>query len=124
MRIINEEAPLGATIREIDLRHELSRKEKELIAQALAEHQVLFFRDQPISPQQHKSFALNFGSLQTHPAYPTVEGFPEITILENDRKNPSKIEEWHTDMTFRSSPPLGSILLAKIIPKSGGDTLF
>ena len=124
MRIIKEETPLGATIREIDLRHELSRKEKELIAQALAEHQVLFFRDQPISPQQHKSFALNFGSLQTHPAYPTVEGFPEITILENDRKNPSKIEEWHTDMTFRSSPPLGSILLAKIIPKSGGDTLF
>ena len=124
MRIIKEEAALGATISEIDLRHELSRKEKELIAQALAEYQVLFFRDQPISAQQHKSFALNFGSLQTHPAYPTVEGFPEITILENDRKNPSKIEEWHTDMTFRPSPPLGSILLAKIIPKSGGDTLF
>ena len=38
MRIIKEETPLGATIREIDLRHELSRKEKELIAQALAEH--------------------------------------------------------------------------------------
>jgi taurine dioxygenase len=65
-----------------------------------------------------------FGQLQTHPAYPTIKDYPEITILENDRENPSKIEEWHTDMTFRKTPPLGSILIGKIIPKDGGDTLF
>jgi taurine dioxygenase len=58
------------------------------------------------------------------PAYPTVEGFPEITILENDKENPSKIEEWHTDMTFKKNPPLGSILIGKIIPETGGDTMF
>jgi taurine dioxygenase len=62
--------------------------------------------------------------MQTHPAYPTVEGFPEITILENDKENPSKIEEWHTDMTFKKNPPLGSILIGKIIPETGGDTMF
>ena len=72
----------------------------------------------------HKRVASLFGDLQTHPAYPTVEGFPEITILENDKENPSKIEEWHSDMTFKKNPPLGSILIGKIIPEIGGDTLF
>ena len=123
-KIRKEDSALGATIDEIDLREPLKTKEVEFIKQSLAENEVIFFRDQEISPTQHKAFALNFGELQSHPVYPTVKGFPEITILENDEDNPSKIEEWHTDMTFRKIPPLGSILLGKIIPKEGGDTLF
>ena len=123
-KIRKEDSALGATIDEIDLREPLQTKEVEFIKQSLAENEVIFFRDQEISPTQHKAFALNFGELQSHPVYPTVKGFPEITILENDEDNPSKIEEWHTDMTFRKIPPLGSILLGKIIPKEGGDTLF
>ena len=122
-KIIKEDSALGATIDEIDLREPLKTKEINFIKQSLAEHEVIFFRDQDISPEQHKAFALNFGELQSHPVYPTDKGFPEITILENDKDNPSKIEEWHSDMTFRKIPPLGSILLGKIIPK-GGDTLF
>ena len=123
-KIIKEDSVLGATIDEIDLKEPLTTKEIDFIKQSLAEHEVIFFRDQDISPEQHKAFALNFGELQSHPVYPTVEGFPEITILENDKDNPSKIEEWHSDMTFRKIPPLGSILLGKIIPKDRGDTLF
>ena len=123
-KIIKTDSALGATIDEIDLREPLKTKEVEFIKQSLAENEVIFFRDQEISPTQHKAFALNFGELQSHPVYPTVKGFPEITILENDEDNPSKIEEWHTDMTFRKIPPLGSILLGKIVPKEGGDTLF
>ena len=122
--IIKEDSALGATIQEIDLREPLSEDLTAFISQALAENEVVFFRDQEISPQQHKDFALRFGQLQSHPVYPTVEGFPEITILENDEENPSKIEKWHTDMTFKQIPPLGSILLGKVIPKQGGDTLF
>ena len=123
-KIRKKDSALGATIDEIDLRKPLKTKEVEFIKQSLAENEVIFFRDQEISPTQHKAFALNFGELQSHPVYPTVKGFPEITILENDEDNPSKIEEWHTDMTFRKIPPLGSILLGKIVPKEGGDTLF
>ena len=122
--IIKEDSALGATIQEIDLRQPLDEDLTAFISQALAENEVVFFRDQEISPQQHKDFALRFGQLQSHPVYPTVEGFPEITILENDEENPSKIEKWHTDMTFKQIPPLGSILLGKVIPKQGGDTLF
>jgi taurine dioxygenase len=122
--IQQETAALGATILGIDLTKNLSDKEVNLINEALAVHQVIFFRDQELTSTDHKRLALKFGNLQTHPAYPTVEHYPEITILENDRENPSKIEEWHTDMTFKSHPPLGSILIGKIIPKTGGDTLF
>ena len=123
-KIIKEDSVLGATIQNIDLREPLDKDLAAFISQALAENEVIFFRDQEISPQQHKDFALRFGKLQSHPVYPTVEGFPEITILENDEENPSKIEKWHTDMTFKQTPPLGSILLGKVIPKKGGDTLF
>ena len=123
-KIIKEDFALGATIDDIDLKQPLEEELAGFIAKALAENEVIFFRNQDITPEQHRAFALNFGELQSHPVYPTVEGFPEITILENDEKNPSKIEKWHTDMTFKKIPPLGSILLGKIIPKKGGDTLF
>ncbi|MDG2061558.1 MAG: TauD/TfdA family dioxygenase [SAR86 cluster bacterium] len=124
VKIIKEPSPLGATIKDIDLSKEIPPEDQTVIKEALARYQVLFFRDQDITPKQHKDFANIFGALQSHPVYPTIEGFPEITILENDKLRPSKIEEWHTDMTFKSIPPLGSILIGKIIPKLGGDTLF
>ena len=123
-KIIKEESALGATIQEIDLKNPLDNDLKNFIIKALAENEVIFFRDQDISPEQHRAFASNFGKLQNHPVYPTVSDFPEITILENNEKNPSKIEKWHTDMTFKKIPPLGSILLGKVIPEKGGDTLF
>ena len=123
-KIIKEESALGATIQEIDLKNPLDNDLKNFIIKAFAENEVIFFRDQDISPEQHRAFASNFGKLQNHPVYPTVSDFPEITILENNEKNPSKIEKWHTDMTFKKIPPLGSILLGKVIPEKGGDTLF
>ena len=124
LKVIKEDAPLGATILGVNLKQNLNSETISFIKDALAIHQVIFFRGQEISSLDHRNLALNFGSLQTHPAYPTINNFPEITILENDRENPSKIEEWHTDMTFKGNPPLGSILIGKIIPKKGGDTLF
>ena len=124
MRAIKENSCLGASIEGIDLTKPLSDKEVSFISNSLAEYEVIFFKNQRIEPSEHKEFALNFGSLQTHPAYPTVDGYPEITILENDRDNPSKIEEWHSDMTFREIPPLGSILIGRIVPPKVGATLF
>jgi taurine dioxygenase len=123
-KIIKEDAALGATVQDLDLSVPLRESDKAALKQALAEHQVLFFRDQPLSPAAHRDFGLAFGSLQIHPSYPTVDGYAEIIIIENDRENPSKITEWHTDMSFKANPPLGSILLGRIIPENGGDTKF
>jgi taurine dioxygenase len=115
---------LGAEIEGIDLTQSLSTNDYKQIREFLVEYEVIFFRNQDISPAQQKALADLFGPLQTHPAYDTVEGFPEITILESTAEEPTKIEAWHSDMTFRQHPPLGSVLRSKIIPARGGDTLW
>lgn len=115
---------VGAEVRGIDLCQSLNESQFDELNKALLEHEVLFFRDQPLKPEHHADLANLFGQPQLHEAYPHVEGYPQITILENDEANPSKIEMWHADMTFRPCPPLGSILHGLIIPEKGGDTLF
>ena len=115
---------LGAELYGVNLAKDLSNDVLKEIRRLLVEHEVIFFRDQDISHEQHKQIAHFFGPLQTHPAYGTVPDFPEITILESTAEKPTKIEKWHTDMTFREHPPMGSILRSKICPPSGGDTLW
>lgn len=115
---------LGAELHGVDLTQGLSTEVCAEIRRLLVEHEVIFFRDQDISYNQQKALAESFGPLQTHPAYGTVAGFPEITILESTADKPTKIEAWHSDMTFRQHPPLGTVLRSKIIPPKGGDTLW
>ena len=115
---------LGAELCGVDLTKDLSTSVLSEIRKLLIKHEVIFFRDQDISHIQHKQMADFFGPLQTHPAYGTIKDFPEIQILESTAEKPTKIEEWHTDMTFRKHPPMGSILRSKVCPPSGGDTLW
>ena len=115
---------LGALVDGVDLCQPLDDPTFKQLSETLLEYEVLFFRNQPMSPQNHADLADLFGQPQLHEAYDHIEGFPQLTILDNDRENPSKIEQWHTDMTFRPCPPLGSILHGVIIPEKGGDTLF
>lgn len=115
---------LGAEIEGVDLIGPLDANVLLQIRRLLVEHEVIFFRNQDISPAKQKELAQAFGPLQTHPAYGTVPGFPEITILESTAENPTKIEAWHSDLTFRLHPPIATLLRSKIIPKKGGDTLW
>ena len=115
---------LGAEIHGLDLSQELSKENSLRIRKLLNEYEVIFFRDQDISAARQKALALSFGPLQTHPAYATVAGFPEITILESTPDEPTKIEAWHSDMTFREHPPMGTVLKSVVVPPKGGDTLW
>lgn len=115
---------LGAEIHGLDLSREPSPELIQEIRQSLVEYGVIFLRDQDISPARQKALALSFGPLQTHPAYNTVEDFPEITILESTPEKPTRIEAWHSDMTFREHPPMGTVLKAVIVPDKGGDTMW
>jgi len=118
------DAALGAVVEGVDLSKPIDDKLFDEINQALLQYEVLFFHDQPMLPEHHAHLAGLFGEPQYHEAYPHVAGYSQITILENDRDNPSKIEMWHTDMTFRPRPPLGSVLHGVIMPEQGGDTMF
>ena len=115
---------LGAFVSGVDLCQPIDAHALAELKAALLEYEVLFFRDQPMSPENHAEFAELFGQPQLHEAYDHVVDYPQLTILENDEARPSKIEMWHTDMTFRPCPPLGSILHAIVVPEKGGDTLF
>ena len=116
---------LGAEISGIDLSLPLSQDQLDQIYQDLIDYNVIFFRDQNISPKNHVALANSFGEIEPpHPVYPHVKGFPEIVLLENDSNNPPDTDVWHTDVTFKSDPAFTSILYSKIIPPTGGDTLW
>lgn len=116
---------LGAEIIGKDIFENLSSKNINYIYKCLIENKVIFFRNQKLSPKQHVNFARSFGEIEPpHPVYPHVKRFPEIVLLENDEKNPPDTDVWHTDVTFKPNPPFASILYSKIIPSSGGDTLW
>ena len=90
----------------------------------LVQHEVLFFRDQEKTPAVFAAFAKAFGDVLGHPAYATVNDAPDVQILESTAENPSKIEVWHSDMTFMQCPPSFTLLQGQIIPEVGGDTLW
>ncbi len=115
---------LGAEISGVDLSEPLGNQTFQEVHDALMENLVIFFRDQDISPDQHKAFGARFGELQVHPFAPHLDDHPEIIVIENDEQRPSKINNWHTDVTFMQKPPLGSILHAQTVPEAGGDTMW
>lgn len=115
---------LGAHISGVDLSRDLTGEQRNVIERALLDHQVLFFRDQPITPQQQARFAANFGDLHVHPIYPNVPEQPEVLILDTAVTDVRDNAIWHTDVTFLPTPALGAVLSAKQVPAYGGDTLW
>ncbi len=115
---------LGAQVSGIDLGQDLGNQLFQELHDALMEHQVLFFRDQEITPAEHVAFARNFGSLQVHPFTPNLDEQPEVLILESRKGARSSANQWHSDVTFTAEPPLGSVLLSRICPDHGGDTMW
>jgi taurine dioxygenase len=115
---------IGAVVSGIDLSRPLGNANFVAVQDALLRHQVLFFEQQSITPRQHRDFAASFGDLHIHPIYPQVADQPEIIVLDNHADNPTDNDNWHTDVTFIETPPMGSILLARELPPHGGDTLW
>ncbi|MBV4497999.1 taurine dioxygenase [Pseudomonas sp. SWRI12] len=115
---------LGAQIDGIDISQPLSLADRDTVEQALLEHQVLFFRNQPIEPPQQARFAAYFGDLHIHPIYPNVPEQPEVLVLDTAVTDVRDNAVWHTDVTFLSTPALGAVLSAKLLPAVGGDTLW
>ncbi|MCP1643600.1 taurine dioxygenase [Pseudomonas citronellolis] len=115
---------LGAVVSGIDLRQPLDDAQQQAIEQALLSHQVLFFRDQPLTPSQQAAFAARFGDLHIHPIYPSVPEQREVIVLDTAVTDVRDNAIWHTDVTFLETPALGAVLAAKQLPPYGGDTLW
>lgn len=116
---------LGAEIGGVDLSAELSDRTIAEIRAALVEHQVIFFRDQSLTPAQQVRFGGRFGPLNVHPYVQGMEGFPEVMeIIKEPQDKLNFGGGWHSDMSFLERPSIGSILYAVETPPYGGDTLF
>ncbi len=125
MRLKKAAGAIGAYIEDIDLADTAELEDAFAdIHSALLDHGVLFLRNQQVEPRVFQTLARRFGQVEGHPAYPVVAGADDVQILESTEAAPSKIEAWHTDMTFRPAPPAITLLHGQIIPEYGGDTLW
>jgi taurine dioxygenase len=115
---------IGAEILDIDLAGEGIGERIPDIRAALLEFGVIFFRDQHLTPEQHIAFARYFGELEIHPATPRDQPNPEILHIAHGPESRGQENAWHSDVTWREKPSLGSILRAVEVPEVGGDTLF
>ncbi len=115
---------IGALVSGLQLQAELPDADRDELVNALLRHHVLFFEGQDLTPSTQRSVAARFGPLHVHPIYPNVPGVPEITVLDTGNDNPPDNDNWHTDVTFLAAPAMGALLHAKLLPPSGGDTLW
>jgi taurine dioxygenase len=115
---------IGAEVSGVDLAADLDDETIAEVRRALLEYKVIFFRDQHVSTEQHIDFARRFGELETHPFAPQKDGYPEVLLLEKNEQMGGYENVWHSDVTWRLQPSLGSVLRARTVPEVGGDTLF
>lgn len=115
---------IGTEVHGIKLADDLGEEIIQSLSDLLVERKVIFFRDQQITMQQHIEFARRFGEVEIHPFTTNNDVHPEVLHLDNDKDNPPRINKWHSDVTWREEPSLGSILRAVEVPDVGGDTLF
>jgi len=115
---------IGARVHGLQLNDSLSDASRDQLLAALLKHHVLFFEGQDLNPATQRAVAARFGTLHIHPIYPHVADVPEIIVLDTSLDNPPDNDNWHTDVTSIQTPPMGALLSAKLLPPSGGDTLW
>lgn len=115
----------------LDLSQPLDDDDFRRIHRAHLDHHVLVFRDQRITPEQQIAFSRRFGALEIHVLHQFhLKGHPEILIVSNIVENGQPVGLgdagyfWHSDLSYKEKPSLGSMLLAQELPSEGGDTLF
>jgi taurine dioxygenase len=116
---------IGAEVCGIDLSEKLTDDQLTDLREAFLHHHVLVFRDQTLTPEDHKRLAEHFGELR--PVNPPPPGDPYILEINTTPAAENVAGNgWHADGTADAEPSLGSMLYITRVPEggSGGDTLF
>ena len=116
----------GARLTGVDLRQPLAPEDRDAIFEAWHAHQVISFPDQPLAIEELEAFTLAMGTWGKTDFIEPVKGHPNVLELrrEPDEKSAHFGAGWHSDYSFQKQPPAGTLLLSKVVPPVGGDTLF
>lgn len=114
----------GGLVEDVQLAS-MSDAELEALRAAFAQYGLLFFRDQELPPEEHLRFAERFGDIVLNKFFTPVEGYPRIAEVRKEKTQETNIGGgWHTDHSYDQEPAMGSILVARELPETGGDTHF
>ena len=115
---------VGVEILGVDLKNLTAPEEAEIRA-AFANQGVIFFRNQTLSEDDHIAFAEKFGEININRFFAAHPDHPQIAMVAKDVEDKDNIGGgWHTDHSYDVEPALGSVLVARELPDSGGDTRF
>jgi taurine dioxygenase len=117
--------PIGALIRGLDLTETVNRDALLDIRSAWSRYLVLVFEGQELTPAQQLNFARQLGRVIQYPMVQGLPDYPEIVPvvkLPHETRNFGGV--WHSDTTYLPNPPSATLLLARELPPSGGDTQF
>jgi taurine dioxygenase len=122
---------IGAEVAGLDFARPIEPELVDKLARALAEHCVLLIRNADITPEQHIAFSRHFGALENHVlADFALPNHQEILVVSNVKEG-GKLKGaiyagqfWHSDLSYKEKPSLGSLLLCREMPAVGGDTMW
>src|ERR1700722_19535691 len=114
----------AARIERLDLQRPLLPEAKQELHRALLEYDVLFFPAQELSPERHIDLASAFGMVADGAFLPRLDGYPQIEIITFDEQHPPELNVWHSDVTWKSVPPTGTVIQVVDLPSSGGNTAW
>jgi len=117
-------ATIGGIVSGVDLTQPLSDELVAELRRCLLDFKVLFFRNQPFTPEQHVAFARQFGDLEIHPFIPSNTSQPELVRFEKEAQVGGFENVWHSDVPWRAVPSAAAVLHAIELPPIGGDTVF
>jgi taurine dioxygenase len=116
---------VGAEIQGVDIAKDIDDQTFATMRAAFADHGVIFFRDQAITEQQHIDFARRWAPININRFFGAHPQFPEIALVTKEKEQKDNIGGgWHTDHSYDHIPAMGSILVARELPETGGNTLF
>lgn len=121
---IDSTGAVGAEVTDVNL-NTLTEEEFKRLHAAFEEHSVLFFRDQNLTENEHIAFAERWGDINVNRFFTPVPDYPQIALVAKEPDQGLNIGgAWHTDHSYDQIPALGSLLYAREVPPTGGDTLF
>lgn len=118
----------GCEITGVDLRQPLALQVLDEVMRAFEHFLVIVFRDQDLTPEEHKAFSGYFGELTELPQAPTYGDHADMQEVRREADEPENVvpsfEHFHTDSPFLAQPPKCIVMRALEVPAWGGDTAF